>query len=317
MQTQAFQAPLTRLWRALQIPLRNGLIAAFSVAALSLVLRDSYKSTAQILPADANASSMNAASAAAAASAMGISIPGGRETPDASFPDILNSRWMRKQVLGETYVFHTRFGLLGPRREHRETLYAYLKAKNMDRAVAKLKTMYSVSRDIKTKLITLTVETPSAELSQQVVQSMLRNLDDFSQNKSRTRGGYKAEYTAERLKEANAAYEDSTREFERWLSDHRNYQTSNDPLVRIRGAQLEAAMKLRQQVVVTLMLNHEQALLEQKNDIPILNVLDPGDVPAEHSSPSRSLLVILALILGAGGTWAVQTKVWRRLPTQW
>ena len=62
-------------------------------------------------------------------------------------------------------------------------------------------------------------------------------------------------------------------------------------------------MRLRQQLVTTLALGYEQALLEEKNDMPILNVLDEADVPFEKSGPSRTLNVLIAILAAAGVTW--------------
>jgi hypothetical protein len=65
-------------------------------------------------------------------------------------------------------------------------------------------------------------------------------------------------------------------------------------------------------------MNREQALLEEKNDIPILNMLDPGNLPIDKSKPSRLAMVLLAMVLvGAGGwTWLNREWVWSRLMTE-
>jgi hypothetical protein len=59
-------------------------------------------------------------------------------------------------------------------------------------------------------------------------------------------------------------------------------------------------------------MNREQALLEEKNDIPILNVLDPGNLPIDKSKPSRSVMVLMALILVGSGSWIWLNREWVR-----
>ena len=287
----------------LKVPLRNALLAGVAVAVVSLCIPNRYVSEARILPADSRGSAAGLGQMAAAAAAVGIAVPG-QDSSDAAYVDIVNSRWMRKRLVEERYTFATRWFPFGPRRERQETLYDYLDVRNQDRALVEMKKILTVRRDLKTKLLTLAAETTSPELSQQVVHKAVRILEDFIQVKSRTRGGNKADFTAERLKEAKTAYEQAERESMAFLNDHRNYATSNEPAVRMKGMLLENTLKLRQQVVTTLTLNYEQALLEEKNDMPILNILDEGDVPIEKSYPPRTLLVLLAMLLAGAGTWA-------------
>lgn len=286
-------------------PLRNGLLAGVAMAVITLFVPNQYRSEARILPADSRAGTGamgQMATAAAAAAMLGIVIPG-QEGSDAAFVDIVNSRWMAKKLLLENYQFSLRAWCLGSPREHRESLYAYLEVRNLDRALKKMQDILHVNRDLKSKLLTISAETHSPELSQQIVRKAVDILENFIQVKARTRGGNKAAFTAERLKEAEAESAQAEQEFEAFLNAHRNYTTSYDPAVRLKGARQEATLKLRQQVFTTLTLNYEQALLEEKNDMPILNILDDGDLPLEKSSPPRTMLIVLAILLGGAGPW--------------
>jgi len=80
--------------------------------------------------------------------------------------------------------------------------------------------------------------------------------------------------------------------------------------VRLKGARLETELRLRQQLVSSIAMNREQALLEEKNDIPILNVLDHGNLPVLKSSPVRSTYVELAMILIGFGSWGWFNREW-------
>jgi len=281
-------------------PIRNGLLAAFLIACYTLFIDNVYKAEAKILPADSRGGGVS--QMAAAAAAVGVSVPG-QESSDSAFVDIVTSRWMAKNLLAANYQFTTRSGYFGRPKVHNETLLDFLKVKNMDRAVKAMKDIISVKRDLKSKLLTITVETKSPELSHQIVRNAVNFLEEFIKLKSRTRGGNKAIFTAERLKEAQAECEKAEADSAKFLDAHRNYATSNDPSVRLRGASLETRLKLRQQVVTTLTLNYEQALIEEKNDMPILNILDGGDLPLDKSAPSRGMIVILAGLIVGGGTW--------------
>lgn len=117
-------------------------------------------------------------------------------------------------------------------------------------------------------------------------------------------------FTAQRIKEAEIATSLAEKESEDFLEAHRNFATSNDPAVRIKGARLEAELKLRQQVFTTLTLNYEEALLEEKNDMPILNVLDEGDIPIDKSGPARTHFVLSWVFLVIGLSLLVEHRVW-------
>lgn len=288
-------------------PLRNGLVAGAVVAVITLFVPNTYKSEVRILPADAR--SPSGGGMAAAAAAVGVAVPG-QDSSDAAYVDIVKSRWMQKKLVQASYRFRTRGFLLLPWTQREETLYQYFRARNMDKAVDKMKNMVTVIRDLKTKLITITVETPSPELSQQVAQNVSQGLEGFVKEKAQTRGGNKATFTAERLREAQVDYARSEKGFKEFLDAHRNYATSSEPGIRLTGLRLENNLKLRQQVLTTLTLNYEQALLEEKNDMPILNILDEGDLPLEKSGPARSRIVIIFAIVAMGLTLLWGQRAW-------
>jgi hypothetical protein len=97
-----------------------------------------------------------------------------------------------------------------------------------------------------------------------------------------------------------------------FLDGNRNYLMSPDPAVRLKGMRLESELKLRTQIVTTLAIAREQALLEEKNDMPILNVLDAGNLPIEESGPSRFFLVMVTLLLGFFASLSWDQRVWMK-----
>jgi len=252
----------------------------------------------------------------AAAAAIGVGGMLGQDSADANFVDILNSRTTRQDVLSTVYQFKARSWRFGPEKTQRLTLYAYLESKNMDRAVKKMTDIITTLRDQKTKVITLSAETKSPELSQQIVKRALQDLELFVLEKGRTKGGEKANFSAARLAESRVEKAKAQETFQHFIEGNRNYQTSTDPAVRLTGANLETELKLRQQLVLTLAMNYEQSLLEEKNDIPIVNILDDPNLPIEKSNPLRSVIILLSFILSVGGYWAwfnqkwIQARLW-------
>lgn len=288
---------------------KAGLVVAVLVAVGTLFVPDYYKSQASILPVDTSGGG-SLGGLASIGAAFGVSLGGGQG--DANFPDILDSRWLKERLLQTEFHFHTRFGRFGSDQARQETLYAFLEAPNMDKAVAKLGKIYAVNRDLKTNIIDINVETRSPELSQQVAQKATGLLEEYVQHMSRTRSGERAAFAEERLVEARHEMDQAEESLRKFLDINRNYQSSNDPSIRLHGDSLERELKLRQDLVTTLATNREQALLDAKNDVPVLNILDSGNLPLEKSWPSRTLLVLMAFLVTVGGLWGWENRAWIR-----
>ena len=296
---------------SLKKPLQWALAVGLLTTLVTLFLPNYYRSEARLLPVESKGLGGNLGGLASAAAAFGVSVPGG-DSSDANFVDVLNSRWLREQLLQTEYQYHARSWRFGGERVVHGTLYAYLDAKNMDRALKEMDKVLSASRDLKSKVISISAETKSPELSQLLVDRASKLLEVFLQGKGRTRGGAKAAFAEARLAEARHEMDEAEDAFRRFLEGNRNYQSSGDPSVRLRGNRLETELRLRQQLVTTLAMNREQALLEEKNDIPILNVLDPANLPIDKSKPARSIIVLLVTLLVGAGTWAWLNRAWIR-----
>lgn len=283
------------------------MVLAAATALGSLFVKNHYTSEAKLLLMDQRAGGSLGAFAATAASLGGLS---GQEGSDAAYVDILNSRTIREAALASEYTYHERPWMFGAAKARHTTLQGYLKERTMDRALLALKRCVFISRDPKTRTILLAVETTSPDLSQQVAQRMLALMDEFLVTKSRTRGGLKAAYAERRLAEARMAMDLAEAALRTFSEANRNFLLSPEPAVRMKGIRLENEFKLRTQLVTTLALNQEQALLEEKNDLPVLNILEPGNLPQEKSWPSRGAWTALVFFLGGGLAAAIQSREW-------
>lgn len=294
-------APLPSLTAFLGRTLVRALAAGILVAGISLFISSEYRSTASILPDSQNE---QASTLMAAAATLGVRAPRGADDPGLTFPEILNSHWLAERLVTTPFDFTYRTGLVGPWHHQHETLKSYLGFTQTDRAIQALPGILSVRRDIKSGTLTLSAETKSAELSQQVVRTALALLEEFLTERKNTHGKVKAEFVRARIKDAEGqaqAAENALREF---LARNKNYRLSGDPGIQLTGARLEAGLVLRRQVVATLTLNLEQALQEEKDRIPTLSILDNGNLPEIKSRPSRALLVLFAMILAGAASLA-------------
>jgi len=283
---------------------RSGVIALVGsglVFLCSFMISDQYESVAKILPLESRANS-TLGNMAAVAATLGIALPGG-DSSDTNYVEIIESRSQRELLLQTRFKYHAIKGRIPEARLTTATLGEYLHIQNLDSGVHLVGKVVKANRDLKTKILTISAETTSPELSQQLVSRVLELLENFIREKSQTRGGFKAAFAQARLVDARAQQEKAEVLLHAFLDRNRNFNTSADPGVRLHGNQLEMELRLRQQLVTTLSMNLEQALLEEKNDIPILNILEPGNLPINHSWPARGLFVVISFfILALGST---------------
>lgn len=306
--TRIASAPWFSRFQSLKRPLQVAVAAGLATAVITLFVPNQYKSEARLLPVDANAAG-GMGGLAAAAAAFGVNV-GGNGSSDANFVDILNSRWLMENLLNTEFRFQARSWRFGAEKPHQETLYVYFDENDMDKAVKRLDAILDAKKDLKSNVITLTAETRSPDLSQQVVRRATELLNQFVVKNSRSRSGEKAVFAEARLSEARSEMDQAEAAFRVFLESNRNYQMSADPAVRLRGARLEAELNLRRQLVTTIAMNREQSLLDAKNDVPILNVLDAGNLPIEKSKPKRSIIVLLVTMLAGLGSWAWLNREW-------
>lgn len=300
-----FEGPLPGLRKALLA----GLVLAVAMAAFSLSLSNRYTSQVRLLPKDPRAAGGGLGAVAIAAEALGVGGMG-MDDPGMAYLDILQSRRVGAALLTRTYRFHDRGWMFGPWRDHAETLLNQMQARNLDVGLLRLPELLDAERDLKSGLITIAATTDSPELSQQIAQTAARELEDYILVHSQTQAGAKAQFASLSLAKASDEELQAERELEKFLMKNRDYQNSANPEVRILGTRLDAQLQLRQQLVANLAMTRDQALLEAKDAIPVLNVLDEGQLPLEKSGPKRAVMVAGAFLLGCLGTLAWRHRTW-------
>jgi uncharacterized protein involved in exopolysaccharide biosynthesis len=285
---------------------KYSLSAGILIALLSLSLQNNYSSIARVLPKDPkNGSALG--NLAAAAAVLGV---GGGDDSSLAYIDIMKSRWVLERLLKSKHTYSEASWYFGSTRSKTMTLKEYLQTENQDKAIGKVKNIFDIQKDPKSGLITIVVTTTSPELSQQLAHEALSLTDDYLLKHSQTQAGAKAEFAIQRLKDAREEALQAEEGFRRFLMVNRNYQSSADPSIRLTGARLEADLSLKRQIVSSLAFSREQALLEQKDNIPVLNVLDEGHLPSEKSGPPRGLMVIATILLAGFSSWAWRHRQW-------
>jgi capsule polysaccharide export protein KpsE/RkpR len=282
-------------------PMSLAVIAGVLATLVSLGIPNEYVSEARILPKDPKTGAgVGGGIGSMLAATVGFSGLSGMSDSATAYQDILKSRWMADRLLDCHYDYHERTWYFGALVEKKGTLLNYIEAKNRDAAFRYLRSILMVDKDIKSGLLMIRVKTTSQDLSQKIAKNAIRSLEEFINKNSSNQKSAKAEYAHERMKEAEAELNQVDEKLGKFIVLNRNYSTSNDPRVRLAGQRLESERTLRMQVFSMVSMAREQALLEEKDDVSIVNVLDGGHFPEEKTAPRRSLLVLTAFSLGGG-----------------
>jgi hypothetical protein len=300
------------LRRPAWIALGTGLAAA----GVAVCLPNYYKSEARILSDTGHAGGNASLRAGVWAPSAPPETFGTREDgPTIIYADILRSRRLAEQLLLGRYEYACRTWRFGRMRRVRGTLLEYLGASSLDRAMGPLKSMMAVQRDLKSGLLTISVESRAPALSQEVVERATKGLREIVVELSQTAAVDKARFTLERLEEVKGKYAQMGQAFQRFQDANRTWETSPSPNIRFQGARLREELDLWKQVVMNLTLNHEQALLEAQNDTQTLLLMDPGNLPVDKSKPARALIVFVTACAAGLGSWVYlnRTTVYDRI----
>lgn len=298
------------LWRSV----RFGLISAVIVALASLFLTNQYTSTSTLLPPPQPRGN----GLAMGLSMLGMGAEGGLQAlgDQNGFREIniLESRWLAVRLLQARYHFGYKRWYFSSAKDVDSTLYDFLEPKDMDQAVKTLEEWVDASRDLKSGLITLKIHAPSPELAQQMSQNALKGLDEFLQQETREAGSQRAKFYQDRLADVQRKALESEQNLARFAAKNINYSSSFNPDVRLEGIRLEADLQGMRQLVSSMTVALQQAMVDESNTMPVVTVLDHPEQPNRKSGPFRSLIVLAALLAFTAGAWL--RRHWRWLASR-
>jgi len=151
--------------------------------------------------------------------------------------------------------------------------------------------------DRKTSVISITGKMPdpyaAADLVQTASELLMQRIID-----------YEARKAAEQLQFIEAQYRQSRTRYDEAQRNLAVFEDRNRMLVsavaQIERERLQREKDVAFQVVQQLTTELEQARIKEHQDTPVFTVLEHVVVPNEHSSPRRSMIVLLAGVVGLG-----------------
>lgn len=284
------------------------LAAMIVMATLMLFTSNRYTSHASILP---SGGSSNITGLMGLASNFGFGGGSGMtdENSSALYPSILGSDLVRDGVLDQAYTTTQNNSVS----KLRLSEYFDLDDPNELRAALSRQTL--ISTDKKLGIVRIRIETTDRNLSRGILQAYLDQLEDYLNNKRRSRASENQTYLTNQVAIRSRELRDNENKLQEFMEANRNWASSTDPELNLTLGRLKREVTLSAETNLLLLHQSELARLEAQKDIPIVRLLDAPSLPTTKSGPARTVNTIFAGLtaLMLVSAWIMLVSFWKQL----
>lgn len=189
-----------------------------------------------------------------------------------------------------------------------------------------LRTMVRLRVDRSRGVVELTVAASESRLAADLANAFVEELNNYNLYTRTSRARENRVFVEQRLGETEEAL--TKVEQALTLFRQRNSSVGDSPQLLLEQGRLTRGVQIQEALFLTLTQQYELAKIEERRDIPVIDVIDRAAPPTSRSRPARKLLVLLgvmvSLIVGMVGVWMIdhfkslddegETK---RMVTQW
>jgi uncharacterized protein involved in exopolysaccharide biosynthesis len=152
-----------------------------------------------------------------------------------------------------------------------------------------------VSEDKKTGLITLKTFFFNPEIAYQLNIFIFNMFEDYIQNNLKSQAKEKRTFIESRLSEINQELELSEKEFAKFKQENvANYA----PIVAMNEQQLMRKLTINQEMFIQAKKQYEIARVEEKKDMPLMEVICRPELPISADEPNRKLILMFGFTIG-------------------
>ncbi len=256
-----------------------------------------YTSTAKIM---SSSGGDGVSQAVGLAAQFGITIPTSQSETNWVSPEIVKSRTLAKAILKRKFDTHE----FGPQKSLLQILtYGNNEPEfNLDTleimAVNNFLGMLNVSEDMKTAIITLTVNAFEPSLAAEINKVLIEELDTHQRKYNKAKTHDTKQFIEERIinteKELMVAEEDLK------IFRDRNRKIENSPTLLLEQQRIVREVTVLTGVFTTLKQQLETTKIEEVKEQDYVIIIDSPEIPLKRSKPNKRLMVILAGLLGIG-----------------
>jgi uncharacterized protein involved in exopolysaccharide biosynthesis len=252
-----------------------------------------YTSRATILPSGSSGSSVSALKELVG---LGGGIDLQDENSSALFPVILSSQRTREAVLDHNYTFVRKNDSLSI------NLYDYFKIENHDRVLKAISSITDINASKRTGEISLAVTTQYPELSRQILERYLVELEDYVIHKRQSNARASKRYLSDQIEKTGDELAEAEDRLQAYRSVNSDWAITSSPEILRDIGRLEREVEVKANTYHYLQQQFEAAKLTEQKDTPVIRLLDEPSLPTLKSGPKRRRIILLT---GAASLFAV------------
>jgi len=292
------------LWRHRASIAIFSLVGALLTTLISFLIPPTYQAVTTVIPAISPDKFTGMGGLTASLEEFGIQT-GSKGNSPLMYPEIVKSRRVLEQVLVRSYPAEP-----GGRPARVIDLIQSTSAgpKRVELAVKQLRKRVDANLDRRTGVLTIRVRARQPEVAAGIANSLDSLLQDFAIHSFTSQAGENRKFVEGRVSEVRGELdvaEENLRGFR-----ERNLRIGNAPRLLLEEGRLNRAVREQEEVYLTLRRQYELAKIEERRDVPVINVLDAAVVPSFRISPRRAIMGILGLVIG--GTLGIASALVRR-----
>lgn len=287
---------ILKLWdKRKKLLIINGIVLIITLLYLLFIIKPYYESSVVILPEYGSKSSM-LSQFSGLASLAGVNVGSG--SPTEIYQNLLQSESVIGPVINSRYLTQ----------EYPDSVnliqYFEIDTKDKNPEIQKRKrflvvnellkkTLISTDLERMTKILTIKVTMPEAQLSADVVNKIVESLDLYIRTKRKSYAGEQRYYLEKRvgqIKDSLSICENKLRDFR-----EQNKMISQSPNLLLVQGRLMRNTEIQQNVYIELTKQLELAKIDEIKDIPILNIKENAQNPIIKAGPRRMSMLILIL----------------------
>jgi len=279
------------LWGARKI-ITYVVVGATVVAAIvSLLLPNYYLSTATLLPETERSKLASLGNLSDLATLAGLNP--GEVSLVKLYPRIITSETVLKNVIYDRY--YSQYLKDSVNLVDFLDIKEKTPAKVYEEALKVLRDKLDVESDIKTSIVSISIETKDPKISADIVNNIVYELDKFIRTKRTTNATEQRKWIEARLQEVKGDLERS----ENALKDFRekNRRVLDSPELLLEQARLGREVEINSALYTELKKQYELIKIEEIKNIPIITVMDAGRPAAWKTRPKRATIVATVFVL--------------------
>jgi len=269
------------------------LAVGFYAGLTSVTSPRTYTTEAQFMPKGARGQSQLGGLAAQ----LGVSLAGGDASQSPQlYTDLLETRSLLWPVAQKTYRIRTDSGEISGDLVRifriRDTRPAVVRA----RVVNSLKGAINANLASKTGVITVTVTTGNPELSLQIGQNLLDQVNVYNLTRRQEQASAERAFAEEQVDEKRSELRVAEQELETFLESNKVWRSS--PQLMLQEGRLERQVQMRNQIYTGLLQSYEQARIEEVRDLPVITVIEAPELPLDPDRRGGVRKVLIGILVG-------------------